>query len=71
MRNPIESDKVIEILTLDIKPDRRDEFHQMYVNESLPLLKKCKFDVDPPSIVRGEEGNHIADDSWDRRSDRI
>jgi hypothetical protein len=36
---------VIEVLTLDIKPGRRDEFHKVYVTESVPLLKKWNFDV--------------------------
>jgi hypothetical protein len=39
------SENIIEILTLDIKPGRRDEFHQVYVNQSLPLLKKWNFRV--------------------------
>src|SRR5213592_4224516 len=37
--------KVIEILTLDIKPGRRDEFHNVYVTQSVPLLKKWNFDL--------------------------
>lgn len=36
---------VIEILTLDIKPGKRDEFHKVYETQSLPLLKKWNFDV--------------------------
>lgn len=36
---------VIEILTLDIKPRRRDEFHKVYVTQALPLLRKWNFDV--------------------------
>ena len=39
------SQKVFEILTLDIKPGRRDEFHKVYVTQSVPLLKKWKFDL--------------------------
>jgi hypothetical protein len=37
--------RVIEILTLDIKPGRRGEFHKLYETESLPLLKKWGFKV--------------------------
>ena len=37
--------EVIEILTLDIKPGRRDEFHKVYETHALPLLKKWNFDV--------------------------
>jgi hypothetical protein len=39
------SNGVIEILTLDIKPGRRDEFHKVYETHSLPLLKKWNFDL--------------------------
>ena len=37
--------QVLEILTLDIKPGRRDEFHRLYVTEALPLLRKWHFQV--------------------------
>ena len=39
------SDAVIEILTLSLKPGTRDKFHQLYITESLPLLKKWKIEV--------------------------
>ena len=39
------SENVIEILTLDIKSGRRDEFHTVYVNQSVPLLKKWNFNL--------------------------
>jgi len=39
------SEKVIEILTLDIKPARRDEFRKRYVTKSVPLLKKWNFNL--------------------------
>jgi hypothetical protein len=38
-------EKVIEILTLDIKPGRRDEFGELYVSKALPLLRKWNFKV--------------------------
>ena len=38
-------DGVIEILTLDVKPGKRDEFHKIYERESLPLLRKWKINV--------------------------
>jgi hypothetical protein len=40
MASPAASQEVFEILTLDIKPGRRDEFHNVYVTQSVPLLKK-------------------------------
>jgi hypothetical protein len=36
---------VIEIRSLNLKPGMRDEFHRLYVEEALPLLKKWNFDV--------------------------
>jgi hypothetical protein len=39
------SNQVIEILTIDVKPGKRDEFDRLYRSESLPLLRKWKFDV--------------------------
>jgi len=45
MASPAASQEVFEILTLDIKPGRRDEFHNVYVSQSVPLLKKWNFNV--------------------------
>jgi hypothetical protein len=39
------SQEVFEILTLDIKPGRRDEFHNVYLSQSVPLLKKWNFNL--------------------------
>jgi hypothetical protein len=44
MKNPA-SNSVVEILTIDSKPGRRDEFHKLYVTDALPLLKKWDFEV--------------------------
>ena len=45
MASPAASQEVFEILTLDIKAGRRDEFHNVYVTQSVPLLKKWNFDL--------------------------
>lgn len=45
MASPTASQEVFEILTLDIKPGRRDEFHKVYETQSVPLLKKWNFNV--------------------------
>jgi len=45
MASTAASQEVFEILTLDIKPGRRDEFHNVYVTQSVPLLKKWNFNV--------------------------
>jgi hypothetical protein len=35
----------IEIRTLNIKSGKRDDFHRLYVEKALPLLKQWNFDV--------------------------
>ncbi len=36
---------MIEILILNLRPGTRDEFHQLYVKESIPLQKKWNIEV--------------------------
>ena len=36
---------LIEIRSINLKPGRRDEFHRLYIEEALPLLKRWNFDV--------------------------
>ena len=38
-------DQIIEIRSLTLKPGRREEFHRLYIEEALPLLKRWNFDV--------------------------
>jgi hypothetical protein len=45
MEHSTAPEEVIEILTIDLKPGRRDEFHKVYETRSLPLLKKWNFYV--------------------------
>ena len=35
----------IEIRSLNLKPGMREEFHRLYFEEALPLLKRWNFDV--------------------------
>ena len=35
----------IEIRSINLKPGRREEFHQLYIEVPLPLLKRWNFDV--------------------------
>ncbi|MCI0405390.1 MAG: NIPSNAP family protein, partial [candidate division Zixibacteria bacterium] len=37
--------KIVEIRSLNIKPGARAEFHRLYVEKSIPLLKKWKMDI--------------------------
>ena len=36
---------LIEIRSINLKPGPRDEFHRIYIEEALPLLKRWNFDV--------------------------
>jgi hypothetical protein len=36
---------LIEIRSIDLKPGTREAFHQLYIAEALPLLKRWNFDV--------------------------
>jgi hypothetical protein len=45
LASPAASQEVFEILTLEIKAGRRDEFHKVYLTQSVPLLKKWNFDL--------------------------
>jgi hypothetical protein len=35
----------IEIRSLNLRPGTREEFHRLYIEEALPLLKRWNFDV--------------------------
>ncbi len=35
----------IEIRTLTLKPNTRNEFHRLYIEDALPVLKRWNFDV--------------------------
>src|SRR6266498_2422086 len=45
MRRQKEMNHIIEIRSINLKPGARDEFHQLYVEKGLPLLKRWNFDV--------------------------
>ncbi len=36
---------LIEIRTLTLKPNSREEFHRLYIEEALPRLQRWNFDV--------------------------
>jgi hypothetical protein len=38
-------DSFIEIHSLNLKPGRHEEFHRLYIEQALPLLKRWNFDV--------------------------
>jgi hypothetical protein len=36
---------VVEFRSLTLKPEKREEFHRLYIEKSLPLLKRWNMDV--------------------------
>jgi hypothetical protein len=50
---------VVEILTLTLKPGTRNRFHDVYVNQALPLLRKWKFDVVAHGPSRHDENSYF------------
>lgn len=50
---------VVEILTLTLKPGTRDRFHQVYVSEALPLLRKWGFRVIAHGPSRHDENSYF------------
>src|SRR5688500_18656376 len=39
------SRRVVEIRSYNLKPGTRDRFHQLFLKEALPMLKRWKVDV--------------------------
>ena len=48
----------IEIRTLNLKHGRREEFHQLYIEQALPLLKRWNFDVVAHGPSRHDEDTY-------------
>ncbi len=64
------SNAVIEILTLTLKPGTRNKFHQVYVTEALPLLKKWKFQVVAHGPSQHDENSYYVIRSFKSLEDR-
>ena len=41
----LNTNHLIEIRTLTLKTNTREEFHRLYIEKALPLLQRWKFDV--------------------------
>ncbi len=52
-------DTTIEILILNLKPGTRSKFHEVYVTQSLPLLKKWKINVIAHGASTHDENNYF------------
>src|SRR5215217_7351966 len=67
--------KVVEIRSYNLKPGTRDRFHQLFLKEALPMLKRWKVDViaygpslhdqDSYFLMRGFDGVEVRQKSED------
>jgi len=61
---------LIEIRTLNLKPGRRDEFHRLFTQVSLPLLKHWKLDVVAHGPSLHDENTYYVIRSFDSLAQR-
>ncbi len=60
----------IEIRSLNLKPNTRDQFHHLYIEEALPLLKRWKFDVVAHGPSLGDENMYYVIRRFDSLAQR-
>ena len=60
----------VEIRSLNLKPGRREEFHRLYIEEALPLLKRWNFDVAAHGPSRHDENTYYVIRRFDSLSQR-
>src|SRR5687767_4087263 len=61
---------IIEIRSINLKPGSREEFHRLYIEESLPLLKRWKFDVVAHGPSLHDENTYYVIRRYDRLAQR-
>src|SRR5688572_5626276 len=61
---------IIEIRSLNLKPGSRKEFHRLYIEEALPLLKRWKFDVVAHGQSLHDENSYYVIRSYDSLAQR-
>lgn len=66
----ISSEAMIEILNLNLKPGTRDEFHHIYMTQSLPLLRKWKIEVVAHGPALHDEDSYYVIRSFKSLDDR-
>jgi len=60
----------VEIRSLNIKPGTREEFHGLYIEEALPLLKRWNFDVVAHSPSLHDENSYYVIRRFDSLAQR-
>lgn len=63
-------DTIVEILILNLKPGTRDKFHEIYVNQSLPLLRKWRINVAAHGASIHDENTYFVVRSFKSIEDR-
>lgn len=61
---------LIEIRTLTLKPNTRNEFHHLYIQEALPRLKRWNFDVVAHGPSLHDENTYYVIRSYDSLAQR-
>ena len=61
---------LIEIRSINLKPGPRDEFHRIYIEEALPLLKRWNFDVVAHSPSLHDENSYYVIRRFDSLAQR-
>ena len=61
---------MIEIFAINLKPETRDKFHQLYLTQSLPLQKKWKIEVVAHGPSLHDENSYYAIRSFKSLEDR-
>ena len=60
----------IEIRSLNLNPNTRDQFHRLYIEEGLPLLKRWNFDVVAHSPSLGDKNTYYVIRHFDSLAQR-
>jgi len=60
----------IEIRSINLKPGTRTEFHRLYIEEALPLLKRWNFDVVAHGPSLGDENTYYVIRRYDTLAQR-
>ena len=61
---------LIEIRSLNLKPGTREEFHRLYIEEALPLLKRWNFDVVAHGVSLHDENSYYVIRRFDSLAQR-
>ena len=61
---------IIQIRSLNLKPGNRKEFHRLYIEKTLPLLKRWNFDVVAHGPSRHDENSYYVIRRFDSLAQR-